>query len=249
MPQPNRSATKKMLRQGIAAIEQRGLPRGRSGVLPFGIPSIDKRLAYGGLRLGCVHEATGTGADSFVAVLTNRLPGTVLWCTNVNSASALYPPGLAALGVEPTQFILSRCRNRTHMLWAMEEGLRSGALAAVVAELDGFITLAAGRRLQLAAEAGCVTGFILPPNSQTKRMTPGTVFSAWHVDTLSALALRQRRMRWRATLTRCRGGGIGHWQIQWDAKTNRFSLVSGTGDGQAEPAERHLAGQASRHHR
>jgi len=35
----------------------------RHGVLPFGIPAIDRALPEGGLALGAVHEILGAGGD------------------------------------------------------------------------------------------------------------------------------------------------------------------------------------------
>src|SRR5205085_5345540 len=53
----------------------------RHGVLPFGIPSIDRALPEGGLALGAVHEILGAdgdeedgaAADGFVAGILARL--------------------------------------------------------------------------------------------------------------------------------------------------------------------------------
>jgi protein ImuA len=83
----------------------------------------------------------------------------VLWAGSF-AAGDLYAPGLRAFGLDPARLILCRARRRADLLWAMEEALRCPALAAVVAEVDG-LDLTASRRLQLAAEAGGVTGFLL----------------------------------------------------------------------------------------
>ena len=48
------------------------------------------------------------------------------------------------------------------MLWAMEEGLRSGAVSAVLGEVATVPPIAL-RRLQLAAETGGATGLLLRP--------------------------------------------------------------------------------------
>ena len=53
---------------------------------------------------------------------------------------------------------LSKLKKKQDLLWAMEEGLRSGQPALVIGEIDA-VSLVASRRLQLAAEAGGVTAF------------------------------------------------------------------------------------------
>src|SRR5205085_7211564 len=55
----------------------------RHGVLPFGIPAIDRALPEGGLALGAVHEILGAGGDEedgaaaagFIAGILARLGG------------------------------------------------------------------------------------------------------------------------------------------------------------------------------
>ena len=56
--------------------------------------------------------------------------------------------------------ILLSAPSPAELLWAMEEALRSPALAGVVGEVDR-LDLTAGRRLQLAAAAGGGVGFLL----------------------------------------------------------------------------------------
>lgn len=245
------------LRAGIATIEQRGIARGGAEALCFGVAPVDDVLG-GGLPRGCIHEASGPGADSFVAVLANRPGGAVLWCVNREARTTLYPPGLAGLGIDPARFVIVRCPDRTRMLWAVEEGLRSGAPDAVVAEIDGHVDLTAGRRLQLAAEAGNAIGFLLPRSWETRQVTSGVVHTRWRVEAVAhsitdqtikdqapdnTWEIRSGKVRWHATLERCRGGGTGTWRIEWNAKTYCFSLVTGAFDRPTQPAaSRPMAG-------
>src|SRR5215469_14130796 len=83
--------------------------------------------------------------------------GTVLWCL---SRPDLYGPGLAAHGLDPARLVLVRAPRDAEILWAMEEGLRSTGLAAVVGEV-GTLAAVASRRLQLAAERSGITAFLL----------------------------------------------------------------------------------------
>lgn len=134
------------------------------GPLALGAPGIDGALPWGGLPRGSLHEIIGGGgaASGFCAALLARLAGdrgSVLWCRRGRD---LYGPGLAAFGLDPGRLIVVRGRTPTDILWAMEEGLRSGGLAAVLGETDGIGPTAA-RRLQLAAEASGVTALLLRP--------------------------------------------------------------------------------------
>jgi protein ImuA len=132
--------------------------------LPLGAAAIDRALG-GGLPTASLHAVAGGGGAGFVAVLAGRLAaraaGPVLWCLPAGEPAPLYPPGLPALGLDPGRLVAVLCRRPDEALQVMEDALRSGAPAAVVAEIVGEIGLTASRRLQLAAEAGATTGFLL----------------------------------------------------------------------------------------
>ncbi|HLB79973.1 MAG TPA: hypothetical protein VJJ77_05675, partial [Dongiaceae bacterium] len=141
----------------------RALERGGRAPLPLGAPALDAALG-GGLAVGRLHEVAGAAEDGaaagFAAVLLGRLAAAagkpVLWC----GGGDLYAPALAAFGLDPGAVILVLAAGRAELLWAIEEGLRCRGLAAVLGEADE-VGLAAGRRLQLAAEAGGTTGLLL----------------------------------------------------------------------------------------
>jgi len=165
------------------------LEKGAAGArtpLAFGLPALDRHLG-GGLPRGCLHEVAGAVDDGaalgFCTALAGRLAAErpVLWC---QPEFDLYAPGLAALGLDPARLIVITARRPADRLWAMEEGLRCQALAAAVIELDD-LDITAGRRLQLAAEASGVTGFVLHPDglrtaAASVAVTRWTVISAGH---------------------------------------------------------------------
>src|SRR5215203_2884704 len=67
-----------------------------------------------------------------------------------------YPRALMAHGVMLEQLLLVRARDRAQRLWAIEQALKSGAAAAVVAWLPDnahLTSFQALRRLQLAAQS------------------------------------------------------------------------------------------------
>ena len=69
-------------------------------------------------------------------------------------------PGSLPDGVaERLHFI--EARDETNLLWTVEEALRSRPVSVVIAASEKPMSLTAGRRLQLAAEAGGTTGLML----------------------------------------------------------------------------------------
>jgi len=198
-----------------------------AAVLPFGLPAIDKALPWQGLPLAALHEVESTGLDGkdgaacqFLAGILARLaaPRPVLWCLQ---SPDLHPPGLALAGLEATRLLLLRAPNEREILWAMEEGLRSGALAAVVGEVEALST-PASRRLQLAAESTGVTGFVL--HRSAAQATASAAMTRWRVAALPSAPVAGEpgigRPRWRLELLRCRGGMPAAWEMEaWNAQS------------------------------
>jgi protein ImuA len=181
---PNIAHQDKAVRLQELRARLQALERGASGALPllaFGLPALDAHLG-GGLLRGCLHEVAGAADDGaalgFCAALVGRLAAErpVLWC---QPGFDLYAPGLAAFGLDPARLIVVAARRPADRLWAIEEGLRCKALAAALIEIDD-LDLTAGRRLQLAAEAGGVTGLVL--HSAGRRMAAASAAATrWRV--------------------------------------------------------------------
>jgi protein ImuA len=217
LPDPKLAA----LRRSLAQSER------RHGVLPTGFPGIDQVLPEGGLRAGALHQIVAAPDDAasaagFAVLLLARLgrQGPVLWC---RATDDLYAPGLIGLGLAPERVILVRARRPADRLWAMEEGLRAGGLAAVLGEPDA-LDLTASRRLQLAAEGSATPCFVLTPSG-----TGGSTVAVtrWHVASAAGVSggetpdFGRRRARWLVNLERCRGAvpgageaGFGRWLIE-----------------------------------
>lgn len=161
--------------------------------LPSPLPSLAK---------GALHEVRGaahpdrTAALGFLMALIARLQGArdeaghldarpLLWCEQVSGTldfGSLYGPGLASFGLDPTRFVVARAKTTAELLWAMEEGVRCGALSCVVgcfgpkAQMD----LTASRRLQLAAERTGTTVFL---NRQPSDSLATVARSRWVIAT------------------------------------------------------------------
>ncbi|HEV8015269.1 MAG TPA: hypothetical protein VGP48_07030 [Stellaceae bacterium] len=206
------------LRRYLAAAE--GL--GQAGaVLPFGLPALDQALPWRGLPVAALHEVEGAGGEgedgaaalflaSVLARLTPARP--VLWCLQ---RADLHAPGLALAGLAAQRLLLVHAPDEREILWAMEEGLRSRALAAVVGEVEA-LALPASRRLQLAAEDSGVTGFVL--HRSGGKAAASAAVTRWRIAAVPAAPIAGEpgigRPRWRVELLRCRGGMPAAWEME-----------------------------------
>ncbi|HYH19123.1 MAG TPA: hypothetical protein VD995_10955 [Azospirillum sp.] len=216
------------LRDRIRRIE--GVGGNGARVLPLGVPELDGALPDGGLPLGCLHELAGPemargAATAFAAALLARLAagekaggpamGPAVWIVRGRD---LHAPGLAAYGLLPDRLIAVRAARDTDALWAMEEALRCRRLSAVLGEV-GAVDLTASRRLQLAAEAGGVTGLLLRTGRGAGRVLAeaSAAVTRWQIAAAPSVPDEPGvgPARWRAELLRCRGGRPGSWLLEW----------------------------------
>ena len=216
-----------ILRDQIARLERAGtVSDSRRGKLrPITLaPELDRHLPWGGLPRAALHEVAGEGADreqgaaaaGFAALWLARLQavGPVLWIVRAGSRAAidLHAHGLHQQQLDPKRLILVAAKRDDEALWAMEEGLKAQSLGAVLGEIEK-LDLTASRRLQLAAEAGGVTAFVLRRWRVMERATrdaaqPIAAVTRWRV---TALPTAECEIGWRIELTRCRGGKPGSW--------------------------------------
>lgn len=182
----------KRLKTQIRQLEGFGgkLADGNRKVLPLGVAEIDDHFPGGGLAQGALHEifAADAGiATAFCALLAGRLASdeetapSILWCERpwALDAGALYGPALLQFGIDPARVILVRTRRDADALWAMEQGLHCGRIAAVVGEITNM-SLTESRRLQLAAEETGVTALMLRP--RTDKPAPSAAATRWRLD-------------------------------------------------------------------
>ncbi len=230
------------------------------GILPFDVAAIDRVLPGGGLVLGAVHEIIGHGGDEedgaaaagFAAGILARLgAGIVLWC---QKRPDLYGPGLAAYGLDPARIVLVAVPRDDAILWALEEGLRAGnraGLVAVIGEI-GRLPVVASRRLQLAAERSGITALVLRRwrdggEAAAERGQPSVAMTRWRIAAIPSAVPPDLpeigrwigRPRWRVELLRCRGGGPAVWPEIWEVETadatGHVCLPAELADRPAEP--------------
>jgi protein ImuA len=234
------------LRATLRRLEGPG--RAAAGVVPTGLDVIDQVLPEGGLARGALHEivaeaADGAAARGFVLRLLAGLAaqGPVLWCLDDPD---LYGPGLLRLGLAPDRLILARTRRDADLLWAMEEGLRTPGLAAVLGEPHG-LDLTASRRLQLAAESVGGLGLVLH-RAEAGKAGATVAVTRWRVASVPSLAAAPglgaprdfglMRGRWRVSLERCRGaspmddGGYGQWLVEEEDAARAVAVAPELGD-------------------
>ncbi len=244
-----------------------GVPRG----VPLGVPEIDRALPWGGLARAGLHEIFGTrgnggdagAADGFAAILLARLAASpasdrptsdrpvpaqsqrAIWVRGMDDADTapLYLPGLAAFGLDPARLLVVRARNDAEVLWALEEGARSPALAAILGEVRAA-DFTASRRLQLAAASSGVSVLLRRAYSPTGRagaLPASAALTRWRASPAPGGTGRLAGgmgndsvgpARWRIALMRCRGGGPGEWLLEWHDATGDLAVVTASGDRQ-----------------
>lgn len=180
-----------------------------------------------------VHEAEGAGRRAFALMQALRHPGPLVWVLPAHAPEQPLLPGLPQ-GVG-ARLHLVRARSETDLLWATEESLRAAPVGFVIAEPGKPVTLSAGRRLQLAAEAGGTTGLLLIRSG----MGSNAAETRWHCAPQPALqdndAADSTLHRW--SLIKNKKGTLGDWTLHWDGTSAAFDLAQAAGErrGAAEP--------------
>lgn len=165
------------------------------------------------LARGRAHEACGAARHSFALWLASALSGPVLWIGAEWEPHGLNPDGMMDFA-DPARFLFVAAQRREDQLWALEEGLRSGAAALVVADLAAPPGLTPVRRLHLAAEQGGALGpaplaLLLTPD---RGGAPG-IESRWHF----APRHQGAQSIWQLDRLRARSQPPASWQVQQQA--------------------------------
>jgi len=257
---PMQTETMAALRAQIAALERGPGADRPSSRLPFGVPELDAHLPGQGLALGAVHELFaggpavehGAAPALFAAAMLARRIGPVLW---IAARCDLYPPALARVGLDPARLVLVRTRRGA--LRAMEEGLRHPGLAGVVCEHEGRLDLVASRRLQLAAEATDVLGFVLrrsPRFDDPALQAPSAAATRWRITSMPSPPPLPHapdvpglgRPLWQLELLRCRGASSASFIVEGPDAQGRLAAPSHLADRPLAPAwPRRAAGGAA----
>lgn len=147
---------------------RRTLPAG----VPTGFAALDAELSWGGWPSEGLCELLGEGlVDGFGLVLPAlvRLGANVRWLLLVDPPWHPFAPALAARGLALDRLVVASPGEGC--AWAAEQGLRSGACAAVLV-WGGCWDTAALRRLQLAAESGGALAFLFRDSTTVRSHSP-----------------------------------------------------------------------------
>ena len=180
------------------------------------------------LKPARVHEAEGHGRRSFALFQAARVAGPLVW---IIPAHAPQMPMLRGLpdGVGERLHLIRPARE-TDLLWATEESLRSTGIALVIAEPEKPLSLIAGRRLQLAAEAGHTTGLVLIREGQGSNAAE----TRWNCKPLASPNADSTLHQW--NLNKNKQGTLGSWVLNWNGASAAVDMVSEAGK-RHEPAE------------
>lgn len=255
MPIPSdRSACLAELRRQIGAIEHdRFSAESINEIKPAAFdPATINPFLLGGGGKPALHELVADGYGSQPAVRDFSLAlvasllhpkqesqsqtasqGMVLWCQRQRDAlefGNLYGPGLRTLDLPPDRLLMVTGRRDADCLWAMEQGLASRSLLAVIGAVDR-VDLTASRRLALAARAHGAWCLLLPLQHGRE---PSAARTRWRIKTTPSLpdALDPKGLglpSWELALERSENGNIGRWAVEWDHATHHFHLTAGRG--------------------
>ncbi|MTH78573.1 ImuA family protein [Paracoccus aestuariivivens] len=217
------------------------------GVAPFGRASGPLVPAPPKWQTPVLSETFGTrpldgAASGFVRAALPQ--GRVLWVQDRLSRIEFGAPFLPGMGRSLLRIDLTR---PTDVLSAMEDGLQSRALAAVVGEIHGTpraLSFTASRRLALRAEASRVPCWLIrhaapSPEASAARMR-------WRISALPSAPDQDDPQapgdpRWLAELFRARGAPPSLWEARHDRAANRLDLVATSRDRELAAPERRLA--------
>lgn len=187
--------------------------------------------------------ALGFALDRAAAVPDRRPVGLVLTRAFARERGRPYARGLARLGLSPERLLLVCVDREAEALWALEEALKSGAVAGAVGTLEQAAFVAT-RRLDFAAREGRACGIMLRTRAADD-LTAARV--RWRIGAAPSAAdpLDPRapgRMRWRAEVTRRRDGPPATFEWEEGDATPRLRLAARlAGDGLVAESRAHAA--------
>ncbi|PWG61662.1 translesion DNA synthesis-associated protein ImuA [Sediminicurvatus halobius] len=168
--------------------------------IPSGFPELDTALPGGGLPAGALteilHERQGIGELRLLMPALARLSREGRWIALIAPPYLPYAPALAAQGIDLSRLLLVHPPGHRDALWSVEQALRAGTCAAVLAwprRCDDRSL----RRLQLAAEAGDSLGLLFRPASAAAESSPAAL-------RLHLTPAREGKLE--LELIKCRGG-------------------------------------------
>ena len=157
-----------------------------------------------------VHEAEGHSARAMALLLVGKSEALSFWIATDRKARTLRARALNAF-LNPTHLVCVEVANRQESLWAAEEALRCRGAGLVILQVDTGPNLFESRRLQIAAQAGGTTGFVIVE----RRAQSSAAQTRWHCDALLDPG-SDAPPDWRWSLTKNKQGRMGRWSVRGD---------------------------------
>jgi protein ImuA len=211
--------------------------------LRLGHEAIDAACG-GGLAAG-THQIAGAGAAplSFgLALMSRALAPIQTRGLLVQAREAAmetghaYGPGLHALGLDPDRLGLVEVRTEAEALRVVDEALRSGAVAMVLAELGRAprLDLSITRRFNLSARRSGAVALMLTHDLDAT----SAAHTRWRVGAQASAGRRRRlgRPAFHLSLMRNRLGPTGEWTLEWDSDDRLFRTAAPLSAPVARPA-------------
>jgi hypothetical protein len=170
--------------------------------VPSGFSELDELLGGGwpqGALTEIITSRQGIGALRLLMPALARLSQDDRWICWVAPPHIPYAPALLNAGIDLSRILLVHPGAQQDGLWAVEQSLRCGNCAAVLAwpTLDDKVIL---RRLQLAAEAGDALGVLFRPRHFVQRPSAAAlrIQLAPGIDGGLSVSILKRRGGWAA---------------------------------------------------
>lgn len=212
--------------------------------LRLGCEAVDA-VCGGGLAAG-THQAAGQGTAVLgfgLAVMARALaasPGGRVLLVQAQEAGAegghVHGPGLHALGLDPDRVGVAQVRKVEDALRVVDEALRSGAVAAVLADLGHAprLDLSVTRRFNLSARRTGALALMLTRDLDAT----SAALTRWRVEPRVSRGWRRRLGRpvFGLSLMRNRLGPTGEWTLEWDSDDRLFRPAAPLSAPVARPA-------------
>jgi protein ImuA len=207
------------LRQRIARLETGTKRPTDDPPVPSGCAALDDLLPERGFCRGTLVEwlsAAGVGAGTLALLAARQACRDGGMLAVFDQRREFCPPAAVRLGIAPEQLLVIHADTAADNHWAIDQALRSQAVAAVLAWPDRLDDRTF-RRWQLAAEEGGCLAMLLRP--ETARGAPSWADVRLLVEPAT---LRSRARLLRIVLLRCRGGNVGRdINVELDDETYR----------------------------
>lgn len=211
--------------------------------IPLGPREVDGNLPGGGIIANALHEVLPNdprdtpAATSFLGhlaarLLSERSQAMTVWIRPqgiLREWGMPYGPGLKGCGLHPAGILFIHPRTDQDALWVIEEAIQAKGVGVVIGEIEGrALDLTASRRIHLAASK--IGNPVLLARAHNC-LGSTAALTRWQISArpsvppeYSETGLGTRR--WKADLTRAKGGRPGSFELEWDYATHCFSLAA-----------------------